>query len=123
MKNFPDASTGAKSRAPAPRMFKVRSHLKRGEQHELNAKEAVQALLKALKFDPALYSVFETWDKETRGLVRGCEAVALQGTRLCVKVPSTVHRQELSYVKDRIVERLNQALGRRAITDVYFELP
>lgn len=122
MKNCRDALTAVKPSRPAPLMFKIQTHLKRGDKMELDAKEAVKALLRALKFDPALYAVFETWDKETRGLVRGCEAVGLQGTRLHVKVPSTVHRQELLYVKDRIIDRLNQALGRRAITDIYFEL-
>jgi len=103
-------------------MFKIRTHLKRGEERELNAQEAVEGLLKAPKFDPSLYAVFQMWDEESRRLVRGCEAVALQGTRLCVKVPSTVHRQELQYAKDRIIDRLNQSLGRKAITDIYFEL-
>ena len=74
-----------------------------------------------LRFDPKLYAVFEIWDQETKMLVRGCEAVAIQGTRLFVRVPSTVHRQELLYSKERIISRVNQAMGRRAITDICFE--
>jgi len=102
-------------------MEKIKTHLKTGESHQLPAGTAVQAILRMLKFDPALYSVFEIWDRETRGLVRGCEATGIQGSRLVVQVPSAAHRQELLYSKDRIIARVNQALGRRVITDVIFE--
>lgn len=86
------------------------------------AAKAMEGLLQLLRFDPALYAVFEIWDRETRGLVRGCEASGIQGTRLCVKVPSAAHRQEILYIKDRLLSRVNQALGRRMITDIQFEL-
>lgn len=72
-------------------------------------------------FDPALYGVFEIWDKEARAYVRGCEAVAMQGKKICVKVPSAVHRQELMFYKDRILQRINQSLGRKAVLDIQFE--
>lgn len=88
----------------------------------VSAKQAVDALLGLLRFSPDLYSVFEIWDKETKGLVRDCEASALQGTRLYVKVPSVVHRQELLYSKEKLINRVNQALGRKAVTDIQFEL-
>lgn len=103
-------------------MFNIKPFLKRGEHEEVSADQAVQSILALLKFDPMMYGVFDIWDKETSGLVRNCEAVGIQGTRLCVRVPSTVHRQELLYVKDRIISKVNQAMGRRVITDVYFEL-
>ena len=100
---------------------KFRTHLKTGEAHQLPATDMVNGILRMLKFDPALYAVFEIWDRETKSLVRGCEATAIQGTRLVVTVPSAAHRQELSYSKDRILARVNQAMGRRVITDIQFE--
>lgn len=100
---------------------KFRTHLKTGESHKLQANDAVKGILRALRFDPALYAVFEIWDRETKSLVRGCEATAIQGSRLVVTVPSASHRQELSYSKDRIIARVNQAMGRRVITDIQFE--
>lgn len=103
-------------------MFKLKSFLKRGEHEEVTADDAVKNILGMLKFDPALYGIFDIWDRETQGLVKNCNAVGILGTRLCVRVPSTVHRQELLYVKDRIISKVNQAMGRRVITDVYFEL-
>jgi hypothetical protein len=101
---------------------KIRTYLKRGEEHQVSASSAMEGLLRLLRFDPALYAVFEIWDRETRGLIRNCEAAGIQGTRLVVKVPSVAHRQEIIYIKDRLLNRVNQALGRRAITDILFEL-
>lgn len=100
---------------------KFRTHLKTGESRKMGANEAVSGILRMLRFDPTLYAVFEIWDKETKSLVRGCEATAINGSRLVVTVPSAAHRQELSYSKDRILARLNQAMGRRVITDIQFE--
>ncbi len=102
-------------------MNRIRPYLKSGESHAVSARQAMDGILRLLRFDPALYAVFEIWDLETQGLVRCCEAVAIQGSRLCVRVPSTVHRQEILYSKDRILNRVNQALGRKAVTDIFFE--
>ena len=103
-------------------MERIRAYLKPGEAQQLPASTAMEGLLRMLKFDPALFAVFEIWDRETRGLVKNCEAAGIQGTRLHVRVPSAAHRQELLYSKERILNRLNQALGKRMITDIHFEL-
>jgi hypothetical protein len=103
-------------------MFKARTYLKQGEKRTATAAQALQGLLAALRFSPDLFAVFEIWDRETRGLIKGCEAVAIQGSRICVRVPSVVHRQELLYSKQRILNRVTQALGRTAITDIFCEL-
>jgi hypothetical protein len=100
----------------------MRSYLKPGERQSKSADEAMQGLLKALKFDPRMFAVFEVWDRETKGWIRGCEAVAIQGNRLCVLVPSAAHRQELIYSKQKLLDRLNQALGKHVIRDIHFEL-
>ena len=100
---------------------KFRTHLKTGENLQVPASQAVQGILRLLRFDPDLYAVFEIWDREAKVVVRGCEATGLQGSRLVVTVPSAAHRQELLYSKERILARVNQAMGRRAITDIQFE--
>ncbi|MFN0117465.1 MAG: DUF721 domain-containing protein [Elusimicrobiota bacterium] len=97
--------------------------MKPGEHKSFSAKESINHFLRALGFDPSLYAIFELWDRETRGTVKGCEAVAIRGRVLHVKVPSTVHRQEILYSKTRLIDRLNQAMGRKAIIDIQFELP
>lgn len=103
-------------------MSRIRPYLKTGETHTSSARQAMDGILGMLGFKADMYAVFEIWDRETRGLVKGCEAVAIHGDRLCVRVPSTVHRQELLYSKERILRRLNQAMGRVAISDIQFEL-
>lgn len=103
-------------------MDRIRPYLRRGETFSSPAGGLVQGLLGMLGFDPKMYAVFEVWDRETRGLVKGCEAVALNGPCLCVSVPSVLHRQELLYSKQRIIDRLNQALGAKVIKDIQFEL-
>src|SRR5689334_13118314 len=102
-------------------MRKVKSYLKSTDKYTQSAKNSVNGFLGYLGFDPALYGVFEIWDKEARPYVRGCEAVAIQGKKICVRVPSAVHRQELMFYKDRVIDRINQAMGRKAIVDIQFE--
>jgi len=103
-------------------MEKIRPYLRRGEEHQAPASSLVEGILAQLKFDPGLYAAFEICEKEIRSVVRGCEVAALNGSRLVVRVPSVVHRQELMYSKTRIVDRVNQALGKRKITDIQFEI-
>jgi len=103
-------------------MERIRPYLRRGESLSSPAGGLVKGLLAMLGFDPKIYAVFDIWDRETKGLVKGCEAVAIHGSSLCVSVPSVMHRQELLYSKQRILDRLNQALGGRIIKDIQFEL-
>lgn len=102
-------------------MKRPKPYLKRGDKYSHSAKSAVDGILALLKFDPALQMAFDLWDKEARPYVRGCEAVGIQGNRLCVRVPSAAHRQEILFYKDKILRRINQALGRTTISDVQFE--
>lgn len=103
-------------------MERIKPYLKRDQNMSAPAGGLVQSLLMMLGFDPKMYAAFEIWDRETKGLVRGCEAVAIRGSRLCVRVPSAMHRQELLYSKNRILDKLNQALGQKLIKDIEFEL-
>ena len=86
------------------------------------AAEAVGEILNRVGYGPDRFALFDLWDKEAAKVIQGCRAVALQGRRLCVEVASTVHRQELMYSKDRLIKKVNQALGTRMITDIKFEL-
>lgn len=99
-----------------------KSSRKPSEREGLSAHLAVEGILARLGFDPAMYAVFDAWDREARALAPGCEAVGLQGSKICVSVPSAAHRQELHYSKKRIIDRLNQVLGKRVIKDIQFEM-
>jgi len=101
----------------------IRTYIsKKDEPFSIPATTAVQGILALLKFTPATFAAFEVWDRESRSVVNGCEAVAMQGSRLVVRVPSVLHRQEILYSKDRLLARINQALGKKMITDIQFEL-
>ena len=100
---------------------RIRTHLKTGETLTASAQQAVQGLLGMLGFDPLAYAVFEVWDRETRGLAKS-EAIAIQGRKICVRVASTIHRHELLYSKDRLIRKINEAMGRPVINDIQFEL-
>lgn len=95
---------------------------KKEEHTSAPAKQLVDGILSVLGFSPEKYALFEICDRETKAVVSGCETVALQGKRLCVEVPSAVHRQELYYSKKRIIQRVNAAIGRAVIDDIRFEL-
>jgi hypothetical protein len=97
-------------------------YLKKGDKYTYSAKNAVEGFLGYLGFDPTMGAIFELWDKEARAYVRGCEALGMQGKKIWVKVPSAVHRQELMFYKDRVLSRINQAMGRKAVMDIQFEL-
>ena len=103
-------------------MLKIRPYLKREEKISAPAKQLMDGLLGLLHFDPAAFAAFELFDRETQGLIKDCKAVAIQGTTLFVRVPSAVHRHELMYSKKRILDRIQQSLGSKAITDIQFEL-
>ncbi len=102
-------------------MIRFRPYLKTGERYTHSVKNAVDGFLGYLGFDASLYGVFEIWDKEARAYVKGCEAVGMQGRKICVRVPSAVHRQELMFYKDRILQKINQVLGKKAVLDIQFE--
>ena len=103
-------------------MLKIKPYLKRGDKYNTPAKLLVDSLLEQLKFSPTLYAAFEICEREVRSVIKECEVVAIQGSRIVIRVPSVVHRQELLYSKTRILDRIRQALGRRFITDIQFEL-
>ncbi len=56
----------------------------------LPATTAVQGILRLLRFEPAMFAAFEVWDRESKSVVGGCEAVAIQGSRLVVLFASVV---------------------------------
>ena len=46
--------------------------------------------------------------------------VTLQQDVLVVKLSSSVHRQELSYGKDKIIKMINESLGKDKVRDIRF---
>jgi len=86
------------------------------------AKDLLAKALKTWGFEPDLYAVFEIWDN-LAGHLKGIEAVALKGRRIVVRVASSVHAQELKFLKSGIISQINGYFGRTVLTDVAIELP
>lgn len=106
-----------------PEEILVRKYRKKEDpSHSAKAKELVDVLLGHLGFDPLKYALFDVCDQEIGKLVAGCKSVAVRGKKLYLRVPSPSHRQELMYSRKRIIERLNQILGRESISEILFEL-
>lgn len=53
-------------------------------------------------------------------IAKHAEAVAIRSGTLQVRVESPVWRQELTYSKQEIITSLNDALGAKVVTDIYF---
>ena len=48
------------------------------------------------------------------------EKITLQQDTLIVKLTSSVLRQELSYGKEKIIEMINESLGKDKVSDIRF---
>jgi hypothetical protein len=92
------------------------------ERTTRTAGSLMDGCLSYMGFNPTNYAVFDIWDREIHGMIKGCKAVAIQGSKIFVEVPSVVHRQELMYQKDHLIERINQVFGKKVITEIRFEL-
>ncbi len=62
-------------------------------------------------------SVKEAWSEVMgKGVMSYTDDVRLSGKILIVKLSSSTLREELSYGKEMIIKRINQALGKELIT-------
>lgn len=65
--------------------------------------------------------VQETWRKLMgKNINAYTKKITLQQDVLVVKLSSSVLRQELSYEKDKIIEMINESLGRDKVRDIRF---
>jgi len=65
--------------------------------------------------------VQETWRKLMgKNINAYTKNITLQQDVLVVKLSSSVLRQELSYEKDKIIEMINESLGKDKVRDIRF---
>lgn len=69
------------------------------------------------------YALWTVWD-ETVGpaVARNAQPVGLRHGTLFVKVRAATWMQQLQYMKDIMVEKLNQRMEREVVTNVFFVL-
>ncbi len=67
------------------------------------------------------YALWEIWD-DTVGpaVARNAQPEKIRNGTLSVRVRAPTWMQQLQYMKDIMVEKLNQRLGREVVTNIFF---
>ena len=67
------------------------------------------------------YALWEVWD-DTVGpaVARNAQPEKIRNGTLSVRVRAPTWMQQLQYMKDIMVEKLNQRLGREVVTNIFF---
>ena len=76
-----------------------------------------------LPFNPDDHRIWEVWDDVVGpGIAQNARPSWIRDGRLRVRVSGPIWLQELEYAAETIRDRLNEALGRRAVTRIDFRL-
>ena len=98
------------------------SDLKR-TSNEAPLKEVLDRWLKAYGYDGKMkeMDVLEAWPEMMGTAVANrTSEIYIKNKKLFLKMDSSVMREELSYGKDIIIQRVNEKAGAEIITDVWF---
>ena len=98
------------------------SDLKR-TSNEAPLKEVLDLWLKAYGYDGKMkeMDVLEAWPEMMgTALANRTSEIYIKNKKLFLKMDSSVMREELSYGKDVIIQRVNEKAGAEIITDVWF---
>lgn len=94
------------------------------ENDHLPLSQLLKSFVKDNKLEAGLdqVEVREAWAQLLgNGVNNYTEAINLQGSKLHVKLTSSVLREELSYGKEKIIRMLNDHLGKELIKDLYLK--
>ena len=73
--------------------------------------------------DQGLLKIDAIWHGSMEeGILENTKPSALRGRILYVNVSSSVWLHELHFEKNRLIEQINQALGRRLVEDIRFKV-
>lgn len=95
-----------------------------GEWNDHNTsslKDLVDAMLKAYGIDKKMdrVDVFNTWHSVMgKSVSKRTENIFYRDKKLFVKISSSTLRDELSRMKEVIVEKLNEALGKQMVDEL-----
>jgi hypothetical protein len=93
--------------------------MKKRNNENMKLSEALQNFVSTNKLQTGLDKVNarDVWNQEMGPAIeKYTTAIKLDGSTLYVQLSSSVLREELSYGKERIINRLNEALGKVLIT-------
>ncbi len=91
--------------------------------NEITLKQAINKLLDTYRLRGKLTEskLIASWEQIMgKVIAKHTTSLKLDKTLLIVYLDSSVIREELSYAKDKIIQRLNEQLGKRVIEDVVF---
>lgn len=89
--------------------------------NEISLKEAINKLIKRYQLQGKLTEtqLNDSWEEIMgKPIAKYTRSLQLNNGRLVVKLSSSVLRQELSYGKDQLIERLNEHFGEAVIKDI-----
>lgn len=89
--------------------------MKKRNNENMNLSEALQNFVSTNKLQTGLDKVNakDVWNREMGPAIeKYTTAIKLDGSTLYIQLSSSVLREELSYGKERIINRLNEALGK-----------
>lgn len=95
-----------------------------GEWNDHNTsslKDLVDAMLKAYGIDKKMerVDVFNTWHSVMgKSVSKRTENIFYKDNKLFVKISSSVLRDELNRMKEAIVEKLNESLGKKMVEEL-----
>lgn len=92
--------------------------------NEINLKQAINKLVDTYRLRGKLTEnkLSESWEQLMgKVIAKHTTSIKLDKTLLIVQLDSSVLRQELSYTKENIMQRLNDYIGTRVIEDIVFK--
>lgn len=90
---------------------------------ELSIKDAIEKLLHAYKLKSKVQEaqLVEAWERIMGKLIeRHTRDLYIRNKKLYVKLDSAVVRQELTYARSKVLERVNEELGTGTVEEVVF---
>jgi predicted nucleic acid-binding Zn ribbon protein len=94
-----------------------------GLANEVTLKEAIENMLHAYKLKGKIYEaqLVDSWGTIMGGMIeKHTRNVYLKHKKLYIKLDSSALRQELSYNRSKIIEKVNDALGAAVVDDIIF---
>lgn len=91
---------------------------------EVTLKDAIEAMLKSYRLDQKLdeAKVIAAWESATGKLIaRHTLNLEIREKVLYIKTDSAAIKHELSLQKSKVLKRLNKAVGREVVTDLWFQ--
>ncbi len=93
------------------------------KSNERSLGEIIKEVLKHHRLEGKITEtrIMSAWERVMGyNIARYTEKLTLKGPRLIVTLRSSVLRNELAYSREKIIKKINDELGEKAITDVVF---